>query len=289
MIRVVTDSSSQIPPELVDRFGIVVVPVRVTVDGVDHLEGVDLDADAFYAAFEQGTPHVTTAQPSPGQFVAAYQALASAGAGAVVSVHVGSVVSGTVNSARLARASVDVPVRIVDTGQASFGVALCAWAAAEALAGGGSAEAAADAAQWTAARVGNVFAVRTLELARAGGRLAEPASEVPQIPVMTMSAGAMQVVGQAADLNEVAEVMASRVKDGGSDLRVGIGVADRSVTGVGDAVEHRLRGAPGVREVVRYRVGPSVGAHTGPGTVGVMYAPAWRSLPQPPKASTSSP
>ena len=106
MIAIVTDSNSQIPPELAATLGIVVVPLTVTVDGVAYREGVDIDADDFYARFETGTPAVSTSQPSPGAFAAAYQALADSGADAIVSVHIGSSISGTVNSARLAAAGV---------------------------------------------------------------------------------------------------------------------------------------------------------------------------------------
>lgn len=275
MIALVTDSNSQIPPSLVERFGITVVPLPVTVDGVDYLEGVDIDADNFYRRFERGTPTVATAQPSPGQFAAAYQRLAHAGAEAILSVHIGSAVSGTINSARLAPSP--VPVRIVDTGTASFAIALCVWAAAEALAMGAGIEAAAVAAEATAATVGNVFVVRALDQARAGGRLAAGASVDPGtalIPVLSMDGGAMHVVGQAADLTQVADLMAAHVRQAGHNLRVGIGVGDAAVAHMWEEVERRLTGVPEVREVVRYRVGPSVGAHTGPGTVGVMYAPA---------------
>ena len=77
MIGLVTDSNAQMPPELVERYGIVVVPLTVTVDGVEFAEGIELDADAFYALFQDGTPKVTTSQPSPGRFLAAYRPEAS--------------------------------------------------------------------------------------------------------------------------------------------------------------------------------------------------------------------
>lgn len=276
MIAVVTDSNSQIPPSLVERFDITVVPLPVTVDGQTYLEGVDLDADDFYARFESGAPQVATAQPSPGQFAAVYERLVAAGADEIVSVHIGSSVSGTVNSARLAAVGVPVPMRIVDTGTASFAIALCAWAAAEAVAAGASGGQAAAAAERTASRVGNVFVVRALELARAGGRLESGAGTDggAGIPVLSMDAGVMHVVGQAADLDEVAGLMADRIRAAGPNLRVGIGVADAAVAHLWDVLEAHLAAAPEVREVVRYRVGPSVGVHTGPGTVGAMYAPA---------------
>ena len=67
--------------------------------------------------------------------------------------------------------------------------------------------------------------------------------------------------------------MADFVRAGGSSLRVGVGVSDRDTLPLVEALEDRLRVAPEVREVVRYVIGPSVGAHTGPGTVGTMFAP----------------
>ncbi len=274
MIRLVVDSNSQIPPSLAERFGITVVPLTVTVDGVPYLEGVDLDADGFYARFRSGTPPVATAAPSPGHFAVAYERLLYAGATEILSVHIGAAVSGTVNAARVAAARLPITVRIVDTGTASFGVTLCAWAAAEAVGAGATIDEAARVAERTARSLGNVFVTRGLDLARAGGRLAPDVAEKEPgtVPILSMVEGVMRVVGHASQLADAADVMAARVYAAGDDVRVGVGVADAGVALVGEAIEQRLAGAPHVREVVRYRVGPSVGAHTGPGTVGVMYA-----------------
>jgi DegV family protein with EDD domain len=275
VIGLVTDSNSQLPSELARRYAVEVVPLTVTVDGVDHAEGEDLDADAFWARFEGRTPSVTTSQPSPGRFAATYAAVAARGAEEILSIHVGTGLSGTVNSARLAADSAPVPVRVVDTGTASFAVACCVWEAAEALARGASAEEAAAVAGAVASRVGNVFVVGALDLARAGGRLAEEdsgrAPDGDAIPVLSLQGGAMKIVGRAGDLDEAAAVMADAVRRWGSGLRVGIGVADAGTEPVARALEARLVTAPEVREMVRYRVGPSVGAHTGPGTVGAVF------------------
>lgn len=280
MIALVTDSNAQLPPELARRYSVDVVPLTVTVDGEDFLEGVDLDADGFYARFAGGhRPEVSTSQPSPGRFADAYAAAAGRGATEVLSVHLGSALSGTVGSARLAAASSPVPVRVVDTGTASFGVACCAWEAGEALAGGASLEEAAAVAEKVAATVGTVFVVGALDLARAGGRMApEPAGQGESecgIPVLTMAEGRMSPVGRADDLHGAADAMAGHVLAAADvPLRVGLGIADAGATPLWRALEERLTGAPGIREVVRYRIGPSVGAHTGPGTVGVFYYPS---------------
>jgi len=269
----VTDSNAQLPAELAERYDVEVVPLTVVVDGVEHLEGIDLDADEFYARFATGRPTISTAQPSPGRFAAAYEAVADRGATEILSVHIGSSVSGTVNAARLASQVSPVPVRIVDTGTASFAVSLCMWEAAEAIARGATIEEAAAAAQRVGATVGNVFVVGLLDVARAGGRLAAGVGHAPSIPVLTLAGGVMREVDQCRDLDHAAEAMTTFVLAAGPSLRVGVGLSDPGALPLVTALEDLLRPAPQVRDLVRYRVGPSVGAHTGPGTVGAMFAP----------------
>ena len=277
MIGLVTDSNSQLPSELAERYGVEIVPLVVTVDGEEFEEGVTLDADGFYARFSGDVaPRVTTSQPSPGRFAAAFEALARRGAEQVLAVHVGSALSGTVNSARVAAGTTSLPVRIVDTGAASFGVSCCVWEAGEALAAGASLEEAATVAEAVAARVGTVFTVRALDLARAGGRLRGAGDEElgaggGAIPVLTMEGAQARVVAHAADVAAAADAMAAYVLAGGEPLRVGLGIADAGAAPLWQALEERLAGAPGVREVVRYRIGPSVGAHTGPGSAGAYF------------------
>lgn len=273
-VALVTDSNSQIPPTLVDRYGVRVVPLTVVVDGVAYEEGVDLDADAFYACFADGAaPEVSTAQPTPGAFADAYRRAADAGAEAILSVHVTGAVSGTLNSARLAAADSPVPVRLVDTRTASFGITCCVWRAAEALLDGGDLEDAARVAEQTAAAVGNVFVVRAADLARRGGRVDVDASD-DAVPVLTFEDGAVRVVTSTASLDDAALAMARFVLDGGDRLHVAVGVADAAGAPLSEALERLVAGAPNVVEVLRYRIGPSVGVHTGPGTAGAFFVPA---------------
>jgi len=272
----VTDSNAQLPPELLDRYVITVVPLTVTVDGDEFEEGVELDADAFYGRFTGGhTPTVSTSQPSPGRFLRTYRTLAEGGATEVLSVHIGSAVSGTVNSATVAARSSPVPVRVVDTGTASFGVGCCAWEAGEVLRRGGSMDDAAATAEALAPRIGNVFVVGALDLARAGGRLAsgtEAAAEAAGgVPVLSLVDGEVRVVGSAADVDTAADVMAERVLAAGTGLRVAVGIADADAAPLWQALDARLARDPAVTDLVRYRIGPSIGAHTGPGTAGAFF------------------
>jgi len=264
------------PPELVRRYGIVVVPLTVTVDGVEHQEGVDLDADAFYDRFVRGQrPSVHTAAPPPGRFLEAWGDLAAEGATEIVSIHLGSEVSATLDAARIAAEMAPVRVHLVDTHTASFAVACCTWEAAEAATRGATAEEAVAVAEKVAATVGNVFIAGALDLVRAGGRLKGLSGDDEEgTPVLSLVGGKVQPIGRAASLDEACDQMAAHVLALGHGLRVGLSIADRGAAPVWEALEARLAGRPEVRELVRYRVGPSIGAHTGPGTAGAVAYPA---------------
>lgn len=277
MIGFCTDSNSQIPEELAQRFAVEIVPITVIVDGVEYAENVDLDADSFYARFIDRRPEVATAAPSPGAFAEAYERLSDIGCDEILSVHIGSRISGTCNSARLGSRLSPVPVRVVDTGEASFAIACALWESAEAVAKGAGLEEAAVVAESVGARCGNVFVVRALDIARAGGRLAsgaEASADADAIPVLSMVGGKIVPVGTARTHDEAADAMAAHITSSGQNLRVGVGIADAGATPLWQALESRLVDVPEVLDLVRYRIGPSVGAHTGPGTVGAVYYPA---------------
>lgn len=285
MIGIVTDSNSQLPDKLRARYGVEVVPLSVVIDGESFREGVDISADEFYARFESRTPEVSTTLPSPGQFADAYARVAATGVTSILSIHIGSAISGTLNSARIAAEDSPVPVRLVDTGVASFGIACCVWEAAESVLDGASIDEAAELAERLAASVGNVFVVRALDLARAGGRLASNVEvrDPQSFPVLSMVQGEIRAVGTAHDVDEAVTAMADYVllssrgggRDGqGEHLRVAVGVADAGASPLSTALHDALSGHPLVKDIVEYRIGPSVGVHTGPGTAGAFFYPA---------------
>jgi len=277
MIGIIVDSNSQLPAELAEQFSIEVVPLIVTIDGVEHREGVDLDADGFYEAWAGGhTPEISTSQPAPGAFVEAYTRLADRGATEILSIHIAEAMSGTLNAARIASDLVDVPVRLVDTGTASFGIACCAWAAAEVVAAGGTIARAADIAAVRAASLRTSFVVGVPQLLDRSGRAegvdAEDAS-VDGIPVLAMAGDNLSVLTTATDLESaVAAMVDDALAWPPSDergLRIAIGRSDSSSRPMSHALTDALQHHPSVAQLVQYRIGPSVGAHTGPGTSGL--------------------
>lgn len=269
-VALVTDSGSQITPTLRRRTGARVVPLTVVLDGVPHLEGVDLSAEEFYRRLEAGAS-ISTSTPAPGLFLDAYRSAADGGAESVVSVHTGSNLSGTYNAARIAADDSPVPVVLVDTHQASFPVALCLLAAHSALAEGSSAADVADAARRASERVGSVFVIGATDLVRAGGRVRLGRDVVSEISVVSLAGPELTAVDQVTTAEGAVESMAQHVLDVVGSGGATVGVGDAVVPDMADALQRHLVGSPVIDELFRYTVGPSVGAHTGAGTVGAVF------------------
>jgi len=272
VIRLVTDSASMIPAALRDRFDVIVVPMTVTVDGEEYHEGSNLTSADFYARLAAGAT-VTTSAPSPGAILAAYQLAAGEGADHVLSIHTGSNYSATVSAANIAAELAEVMVSVVDTGLASFPVTLCLWAAADAVAGGRPITVAADAARSTAGRTGSVFVVGVPELARRGGRFVSVDGEIVPTSILELDGNGLREMMRVDDIDTAVDVMANHalILAGAQPMRVGIGDALRP--NIATELENRLANASGIVDLIRYEVGPSVGAHTGAGTVGIVYTP----------------
>ncbi|MCH7788124.1 MAG: DegV family EDD domain-containing protein [Acidobacteria bacterium] len=277
MIAVVTDSASQMPPALADRLGIAVVPIGVTLGERSFEEGADLSVEKFYELLDE-TPDmsIATSQPSPGRFVECYGAAISEGAEEIVSVHVGSALSGTLNSARIAAAEVDVPVHLVDSGTASFGVACQAWAAADAVSGGSDGHGAVVAAEAMSKRVRTAFLLDVLGLGLVAGRSLLSASTLrvrDEFSVFGGQGDDFDVIGvghqQEVLIDTIRDYVVAHVNE--DELRVAVCLAHPDTLAFTEALEESLGRLDAVRDVVRYRIGPSVAAYTGTNTGGCFF------------------
>ena len=271
MIAIVTDSASMLPSAWRDRFEVHVAPMTVIVDGAPHREGVDITTAEFYRRLAGGAA-VSTSTPSPGDVLASYAQAVGAGATGIVSIHTGSDYSAVLEAARIAARQVSVDVELVDTATASFPVALCVAAACDARATGGDLASIAGAAAATAAVVDSIFVVGVPELARRGGRLGSTEVASPTA-ILTLGPTGLAEHATATDIDDAVDRMASHVREAasGQSLRLGVGDADRP--DLGDRLAAALARSDGIVELTRYEVGPSVGAHSGPGTVGAVWAP----------------
>ncbi len=270
MIRLVTDSGAQLTPALRNRYGVVVAPMGIVIDDVVYREGVDLTTDEFYAAMADGA-RVSTSAPSPGDLVATYERAIAAGATRIVSIHTGSAISATVGAATVAAGLVPVPVHVVDTGVASFLVSLCVWAAGERIAAGDPLDEVVAAATTAALGSRSVFVVGVPERAVAGGRFADVRTAITETSILELAAGGIRELAKVPSIDAAVTAMAEHVAGLAPEARHRVAVGDARRPHLGDELAAGVKGRTG-GEVVRYDIGPSVGVHTGAGSIGVVWS-----------------
>jgi DegV family protein with EDD domain len=286
----VTDSTAYLPPELVERFAVTVVPLQVLLAGKAFDENEIASRDVA-EALRSRTP-VTTSRPSPAMFASAYARLVSAGYDAVVSVHISAEMSGTAGAARLAAAEVPVPVEVVDSRCLGMGLGYAVVAAGQALAAGRTVTEAVTAARVRAANSSTCFYVDTLEHLRRGGRIGAAAAALGSTlaikPLLGLDDGrvvplekvrtATRAIARLEDIALAAVPAGRRV-----DLAVHHLDARERADALAERLAARARGVADVGDVLVLEVGAVVGAHVGPGMLAVVVSPR----PDPPAGATS--
>src|ERR671917_646299 len=176
-VAVVTDSTAYLPDELVEGYGIHVVPLYVVLAGRSGREGWDISPTDVARALSVRGQHVSTSRPTPGDFVAAYRRALDEGAERLVSIHLSSELSSTSDAARLAASQVgEHIVTVVDSRSAAMGSGFAVLAAARSAAAGADAATVARTAQDIADATRTFFVVDTLEHLRRGGRIGSAAA-----------------------------------------------------------------------------------------------------------------
>ena len=171
-IRVVTDSTSDLPAELAQRWHITVLPCYVVEGDVTYRDGVDLSHDQFYRRLTSNASLPTTAQPSPADFRDVYEELLGQGH-QVISIHVSGKLSGTLNSAEQAKSSLveAAPIEIIDSQLASIPLGLAVLAAAEQSEQADSYQQVAGKVRRDLPLTHGFFLLDTLEYLQKGGRI----------------------------------------------------------------------------------------------------------------------
>lgn len=274
-VAVVTDSTSCLPADLVQRLDITVVPLRVTIGSRTAIDGVDVSAGEVARAL-RGSTTVSTSRPTPAQFAAQYRRLLDAGAEQVVSVHLSASLSGTWESAVLAAQDFDHGVvRVVDSRATAMALGYAVLDAAERAADGASAAEVQGAATGTVDATRTLFYVDTLEHLRRGGRIGSAAA----LFATTLSVKPLLhlVEGQIVPLEKVrtasravARLLELTVQLAGAH-KVDLAVHHVDAPERAQAMAAQLRAAiPGVRQCHVAELGPVVGAHLGPGALGTV-------------------
>ena len=274
-VVVVTDSTAYLPDGLADELSVRVVPLQVVLGGRSGAEGSEVTPAQVAAALAAWVP-VSTSRPTPAEFATVYREALEGGADGVVSLHLSRELSGTWDSARLAAAEVGAgSIRVVDSRSAAMGLGFAVLAAAEAAAKGGSREEVYAAAVGTAERTTTLFYVDTLEHLRRGGRIGAAqallGTALSVKPILHVREGRIVPLEKVRTVSKgIARLEALAVAaagDGPADVAVHhLAAAERAAL-LAERLRSRL---PQVRQFYASEVGAVVGAHVGPGVLGVV-------------------
>jgi DegV family protein with EDD domain len=275
-VAVVTDSTACLPPQLTEKLGVTVAQIQVRIgDWVDDEVRVPVPklVDAL-----RGQLDVTTAPPDPGAFFWSYADAVAAGAEAIVSLHVSTGLSQTVEAARQAAAQVQVPVHVVDTQTCGMSLGYAVVAAATVAAAGGGADLVLSAAQNSIRRSTELIYVDTLEYLQRGGRIGRAAallgSALSMKPLLTVADGQItpldKVLGAERAVRKLIDIAAKRAGREQVDIAVEhFDAAERA----GTVLEQLRAKLPNVRRFLVTQVSSAIGAHVGPGALGVTVSP----------------
>ena len=272
-VKVVTDSTSDLPADLVRNLDIAVVPLNVHFGTEVFKDGVDMSAEEFFDRLPREAELPTTSQPSVGDFVAAYNGLRDAADG-IVSIHISSRMSGTCNSAIQARSEVDPagPIEIIDTLQASMGVGLVAVQAARAARRGATLSEVAAVARDASERCRVFAGLDTLEYLVKGGRIGRARGMVGSLlrirPMIIVRDGEAHELGKERTRARVVARLRSTVEEFAPIEE--ICVLHSTTPDEADALASRVSDLlPGGKAPLVTRFGPVLGTHVGPGALGI--------------------
>lgn len=273
-VRILVDSTADIPRERAQSLGIEVVPLTVLFGDESFRDGVDLDGPGFYRKLVASPVMPTTSTPPPGLFEEGYRRLIGEGATGVLSIHLASKLSATFSVARSAAEAVSqatgVPIELVDSGTVSAGFGLPAGIVArEAREGKSLADLKAH-AESLCARVHLYAVLDTLEFLRRGGRIGRAQALLGGLlnvkPLIAVRDGEVVPVENVRTRGKAFDRMGQLVAELGELEALAIVQGDETVGQQLEAVVRRFWTGP----IETSTLGPVVGTHAGPGAAGVI-------------------
>lgn len=276
-VAIVTDSTACVPAELASRWGIRVVQLQLKV-------GEQLDDEARIAPTTlidamRARTDVSTSPPDSSAFFWAYQDAIMRGADAIVSIHISGQLSQTVNAAKQAARQVKTPVHVLDSGTAAMSLGFAVLAAAKAAAVGGSPKQVVTVAAMRIKQATELIHVETLEFLRRGGRIGAAAHLVGTAlavkPLLTVTKGHIAPLDRTMGAERAVRKLLDRaitVADGKPvDIAIEHFGPDERVDEIVEELHDRM---PNVKETMRVPVSAIIGAHVGPGAIGITVSPA---------------
>ena len=273
-VRIVTDSSCDLPQKMADALGIRIVPLSVRFGDTEYIDRTTITATEFWSKCAASATLPETAAPSPGSFEETYRSLAAEGATAIVVVALSSDLSATMQSAELAARAVapGIDVRIVDSRNASMGLGLTVLACAELAKTGASADEVVARAQSVIPRTRVFAALDTLDNLKKGGRIGGAKAMLATVmsikPLISITNGLVEEAGKQrtrskalahlVDILRNQEVPIERLavlNAQCADIDAFLAMVKEVYTG----------------EIIVGDIGAVIGTHAGQGTIGIVF------------------
>ena len=271
-IRIVTDSVSDLPPALASANDVTVVPAYVIIGNETYKDGVEITADRFYARLPQLSRLPTTSQPTIGDFQEVYQRLLDQGH-QIVSIHVSSKLSGTVNSATQARASLgdSAQIEIVDSQLASAPMTLTVLSAAQWAREMPDYKEVARRVRQSLVRIHGFVLVDTLEYLQKGGRIGKAQAFVGGMlkvkPILTIRDGEVHPVERPRSLERAKNRLIEITRELAPIRQLNVSYSTDRLQAL--ALRAELAELVDPEHLIESRFGPTLGTYLGPNALGV--------------------
>jgi DegV family protein with EDD domain len=272
-VRVVTDSACDLPDDLIERYGIEVVPLTIRFGTEELVDRKELSTDEFWRRLAESDVLPETSAPSAGAFEAAFRRLADDGATGIVCINLSSKLSATMQSAQVAAQTVqaDCPVTVVDSLLVSMGLGSLCLTAAQRAADGDSLESIVANVTDRRNRSKLYGTLDTLEFLKKGGRVGNARALLGSMlaikPVVEVRDGVVEEAGKVRTRSKALRLLVDRVKEGPfENLAVLHGNAPDL-----DELLDLLEPLADRDQIVVGQIGPVIGTHAGPRVIGVTF------------------
>ncbi|MEO7018642.1 MAG: DegV family protein [Ktedonobacteraceae bacterium] len=283
VVRIVTDSTADLPDEVAQELGIAVVPLRVFFGDDAYLDGIELDNASFYKKLASSKDLPTTSQPPPAAFQEVYQRLIDEGADAILSIHVSAKLSGTYQAACTGRDALPestrkVPFAMIDSQSVSIGMSYAILSVARMAREGKSLEELQAYVEDTLARSSILAVLDTLEYVRRGGRIGAASALLGNMlsfkPIISVKNGEVVPIERPRTRGKAYARVAQMVAEMGEIESVTIAESNEEV---GQQLKDTLKSVY-TGDMPTYKLGAVLGAHTGPGTAAIAVVKAKSKL-----------
>lgn len=273
-IRILVDSTADIPPERARELGIEVVPLIVLFGDESFRDVIDLDTASFYERLQKSHVTPTTSTPPPALFEEHYQKLIDEGATGVLALHIGSGLSASYQASTTAAREItertSIPIEVIDTGSVSGGFGLAAEIVAQEAKTGASLDQLAAHARSLLERTHLVAVLDTLEYLKRGGRIGNAQALVGTLlnikPILGIKESEVVPLERVRTRGKALERLGQRIGGMGPLEAVAVAASDDTVASELSEVARGFWSGP----IERFLLGPVVGTHAGPGAGGII-------------------